>query len=133
MPNKPILESPDYLHFKHKFGFLHNFTELYQAFYWSCRQKEIAIDHQRCDTFFMKYIENMNIQHEFEKANIDPRVFTVKIHDKYGVYQTDANHINAGRLHEFQKEFLPLIDIHGLTECSLKIDGFTYTLTLEES
>ena len=133
MPKRPMTESPDYLHFKHKFGFIENFTQLYQAFYWSCQQKEVEISHQKCDNFFMKYIENMGIEHEFKKAIIDPRAFTIQIYDKYGVYTADKQHINAGRLYEHQKEFIPLIDIKGLTECSLTIDGITYTLKLEKS
>lgn len=129
---KPMLETPDYLHFKHKFGFIHNFTELYQAFYWSCRQREIDIDHKKCNLFFMKYIENMGIEHEFKKAIIDPRSFTyqISIDGKAGATH---RHINAGRLYSFQPLFIPLIDINNLTECSLTIDGITHTLTLEES
>lgn len=132
MSTRPMEETPDFLHFKHKFGFLENFIQLYQAFFWSCQQRDVDIDHQKCDNFFMNYIENMGFQVEFKKAIIDPRSFTIQTN--FADFKPGATHmhINAGRLHEYQKEFLPLIDIKGLTECSLTIDGNVYTLKLEE-
>lgn len=132
MPKKPMEETPDFLHFKHKFGFLENFIELYKAFFWACEQRDIKIDHQKCDTFFMKYIENMGFEPEFAKAIIDPRSFTIQIdHADFGP-PTVITKVNAGRLHQHQKEFLPLINIKGLTECSLTIDGNVYSLKLEK-
>ncbi len=128
---KPMLESPDYLHFKHKFGFLENFTQLYQAFYWSSRQLEKDISFKRCDTFFMQYMKNMGIEHEFEKAVIDPRSFTVRIKTINNQAGIEHKRINAGRLHAHQPEFIPLIAIPGLTAASLTIDGITYSLELE--
>ncbi len=132
MPNRPMTETPDYLHFKHKFGFIRNFTELYQAFYWSCHQREIEIDHNRCEKFFMNYIKGMGFETEFKRANIDPRSFSIEISYTDSGPPAKLTKVNAGRLYKYQKNFLPLIAIKGLTECSLTIDGNVYKLKLEE-
>ncbi len=127
-----LIESPDYLHFKHKYGFLKNFTELYRAFFWACQQREIDINHERCDKFFMKYIDNMGLKVRFDQTIIDPRLFTITIKPTKGGTTAIYNHINAGRIYQHQPFFIPLITIQGLTHCSLEIDGVVFTLELED-
>ncbi len=131
MPERPMEETPDYLHFKHKYGFLANFTQLYQAFFWSCKQREIEISHKRCDKFFTKLIENLGLDVEFKQANIDPRSFTLEIEVEGGATAVHHN-INAGRLLVINPTFIPLIALKGFTECSITLNGIKNTLTLEE-
>ncbi len=126
-----LTESPDYLHFKHKYGFLKNFTELYQALFWACQQRELKVNHERCDKFFLKYIDNMGLKVRFDQAIIDPRSFTITIEPIKGGTRAVYNRINAGRVHQHQPLFIPLIAIKDLAAASLTIGDVIYSIELE--
>ncbi len=126
-----------YLHFKHNYGWLDGFTNLYNAYINKLTSIDMEMDIKKADAFFKAYVKNIGLEPEMIKRKIDDRQFSLTIHHKVDIggiikNPTVYESLYAGELLLKAPDLVAFVRLANFVSVTYENTLETYTLTLLE-
>ncbi len=124
-----------YLHFKHNYGWLDGFVELYNAYLAKISSLGQNYDLDKMDRFFQSYTKALGLEPELKKRRIDMRKFSLSIEHKVDIggiikNPTIYKSLYAGELLVKTPDLIPFISLVSFISVTYENKLAIYTLKL---